>query len=276
VRFDGRTIIGLPTHRIARRGIGRTFQVAATFASMTVREGIALALAAHEGRDAAVLAAPMPMRPAAADALMRRLQIDDLADAHCAALAYGDAKRVELALALAGEPRLLLMDEPTAGMAPRARRELMQLADELARADGVAVLFTEHDMDIVFGFADRIVVLDRGALIAQGPPAEIRANRRVQAVYLGLEEPAADRWGRARQYGAAAPEAPPTFAAPKRCACRRTAAALRVAGRSSATSRSDAAYAMRPAVIVCSRSASYSGLGTAAPSRLPRSFRCTR
>jgi branched-chain amino acid transport system ATP-binding protein len=193
VRFEGRTILGIPTHRIARRGIGRTFQVAATFASMTVREGIALALAAHEGRDAAVLAAPMPMRPAAADALMRRLQIDDLADAHCAALAYGDAKRVELALALAGEPRLLLMDEPTAGMAPRARRELMQLADELARADGVAVLFTEHDMDIVFGFADRIVVLDRGALIAQGPPAEIRANRRVQAVYLGLEEPAADR-----------------------------------------------------------------------------------
>jgi branched-chain amino acid transport system ATP-binding protein len=101
-----------------------------------------------------------------------------------ASLSYGDLKRLELALALAGEPRLLLMDEPTAGMAPRARRELMQLASALARDDGVAVLFTEHDMDIVFAFASRIVVLDRGEVVASGAPAAIRANARVQAAYL--------------------------------------------------------------------------------------------
>jgi branched-chain amino acid transport system ATP-binding protein len=191
VRFDGRSLVGQPTHAIARRGIGRTFQVAATFASMTVRESVALALAAHDGRDAATFTGAMNAKTERIAVLLARLRIEDLADAHCAALAYGDAKRLELALALAGEPRLLLMDEPTAGMTPRSRRDLMQLATGLAARANVAVLFTEHDMDVVFAFAQRVLVLDRGALIAQGSPAEIRANRQVQAVYLGLDEPAA-------------------------------------------------------------------------------------
>jgi branched-chain amino acid transport system ATP-binding protein len=189
VRFDGRSIVGLPPHEIARRGIGRTFQVAATFASMTVRESVALALAAHDGRDAAALAPLLAPRSARGDALLERLLMGDLAEAHCAALAYGDAKRLELALALAGEPRLLLMDEPTAGMPPRSRRDLMSLATGLARSDGVAVLFTEHDMDIVFAFATRVIVLDHGSIIAEGTPGDVRANRDVQAVYLGLDEP---------------------------------------------------------------------------------------
>jgi branched-chain amino acid transport system ATP-binding protein len=113
-----------------------------------------------------------------------------LADQGCATLAYGDAKRVELALALAGKPRLLLMDEPTAGMSPRSRGRLMQLAADVARAGGIAVLFTEHDMDVVFGHADRVIVLDRGRIIAEGTPAEIRGNANVQAVYLGTDEAA--------------------------------------------------------------------------------------
>jgi branched-chain amino acid transport system ATP-binding protein len=188
VRFEGRTLLGTPTHRLARRGIARTFQVAATFASMTVREGIAVALAAHAGRAGAIVPALLPVRSARGDALLRRVGIDALADAHCAALAYGDSKRLELALALAGEPRLLLMDEPTAGMTPRARRELMQLASELARGDGVAVLFTEHDMDVVFAFADRVVVLDRGQVIADGAPEAVRSDKRVQVAYLGVED----------------------------------------------------------------------------------------
>ena len=185
VRFDGRTLRRQPPHAIARRGVGRTFQVAATFASMTVRESVALALVAHAGGDAAAVAPMLTTRSARIDALLARLRIDDLADAHCAALAYGDAKRLELALALALAPRLLLMDEPTAGMTPRSRRDLMTLATDLAERDNVAVLFTEHDMDIVFGFADRVLVLDRGELIAEGSPAAIRGNPRVQAVYLG-------------------------------------------------------------------------------------------
>ena len=193
VRFDGRTLLRKPPHAIAHRGVGRTFQVAATFASMTVRESVALALVARERHDRAAVASMLTTRSAAIDALLVRLRIDDLADAHCAALAYGDAKRLELAMALALTPRLLLMDEPTAGMTPRSRRDLMELATGLAERDNVAVLFTEHDMDIVFGFADRVLVLDRGALIAQGAPADIKADPRAKAVYLGLDEPVAHR-----------------------------------------------------------------------------------
>ena len=166
-------------------GVGRTFQVAATFASMTVRENVRLALLARMGRaqQATSLASSLPQAPV--DALLARVDCTDLADAHCAVLAYGDAKRVELALALAGEPRVLLMDEPTAGMASRSRARLMQVASDLVKRDRIAVLFTEHDMDIVFAFADRIIVLDDGKIIAQGTPAEIRADTRVQEVYLG-------------------------------------------------------------------------------------------
>jgi branched-chain amino acid transport system ATP-binding protein len=189
VLLEARPVLGLAPHAIARRGVGRTFQVAATFASMTVRESIALALAARDGRDGATLSGLLAPTSDRGDALLVRLRIDDLADAHCATLAYGDAKRLELALALAGSPRLLLMDEPTAGMTPRSRRDLMTLATELARRDDVAVLFTEHDMDIVFAFAQRVIVLDRGTIIAAGPPEAIRANRDVQAAYLGTAEP---------------------------------------------------------------------------------------
>ena len=182
--FDRRSLVGLPTHAIARLGVSRTFQVPATFASMTVRESIMLVLAAHGGRDAAVVSGMLVADTTSAE-LLARLQIADLADAHCGALAHGDAKRVELALALATSPRLMLMDEPTAGMSPRARRELMQLVVDLARRNDVALLFTEHDMDIVFGFAQRVIVLDRGAVIAEGTPEAIRANASVKAAYLG-------------------------------------------------------------------------------------------
>jgi branched-chain amino acid transport system ATP-binding protein len=122
---------------------------------------------------------------AEADALLERVRMTRFAAQGCATLAYGDAKRVELALALAGAPRLLLMDEPTAGMSPRSRDRLMQLAADLARENRIAVLFTEHDMDVVFGHANRIIVLDRGCVIAEGTPEAIRANAKVQAVYLG-------------------------------------------------------------------------------------------
>ena len=109
----------------------------------------------------------------------------DAADRPCRELAYGDVKRVELAVALASEPRLLLMDEPTAGMAPRERIELMKLTADIAREKSIGVLFTEHDMDVVFEHADRIIVLNRGNLIAEGSPEEVRRNPQVRAIYLG-------------------------------------------------------------------------------------------
>ena len=189
VLLGGERIDGLPPRAIAGRGVGRTFQVAATFASMTVRENVEVALLAHAGAHRS-LVTPMPAQLRAdADALLERVRMTRFADAGCATLAYGDAKRVELALALAGAPRLLLMDEPTAGMSPRSRGRVMELAALLARQQRIAVLFTEHDMDVVFGYADRVIVLDRGAIIASGPPEAIRADARVQAVYLGTDAP---------------------------------------------------------------------------------------
>jgi branched-chain amino acid transport system ATP-binding protein len=120
-----------------------------------------------------------------AEELLSLVGMGSQADRPAAELAYGDLKRLELAMALANEPRLLLMDEPTAGMSPRDRVELMALTAGIAHARNLGVLFTEHDMDVVFRHADRILVLSRGRLIAEGKPEEVRRNPEVQAVYLG-------------------------------------------------------------------------------------------
>jgi branched-chain amino acid transport system ATP-binding protein len=152
-----------------------------------VRENVQMALIAHACEQRSVAARATDLHVDEADALLGRVGVAALADHGCATLAYGDAKRIELALALANAPKLLLMDEPTAGMPTRARNSLMQLAGELARRDHIAVLFTEHDMDVVFGHADRVIVLDRGRIIAEGTPDAIRADPRVRAVYLGTD-----------------------------------------------------------------------------------------
>jgi len=186
VVLAGRDVTGQEARTLSRSGVGRTFQVAATFASMTVRENVALALAAHAGATTSLVDGGLNRLDGAADALLERVGARDLADRHSATLAYGDLKRVEIALALAGAPRLLLMDEPTAGMAPRERGALMQVAAGIARRERVALLFTEHDMDIVFGHADRVIVLDRGKILAEGAPEAIRADPRVQEAYLGV------------------------------------------------------------------------------------------
>jgi branched-chain amino acid transport system ATP-binding protein len=152
---------------------------------MTVRENVQTALLNFYGKLNSVVSLAGRLYVDEAMELLARVGIAEQAARPCAVLAYGDLKRVELAIALANRPRLLLMDEPTAGMAPRERVGLMQLTAELARASSIAVLFTEHDMDVVFAHADRIIVLNRGRLIAEGKPAEVRANREVQEVYLG-------------------------------------------------------------------------------------------
>jgi branched-chain amino acid transport system ATP-binding protein len=118
-------------------------------------------------------------------ALLDRVGMADQAQRPCSILAYGDLKRVDLAIALGNQPRLLLMDEPTAGMAPRERIELMELTAEIVRERNISVLFTEHDMDVVFAHADRLIVLNRGQLIAEGVPDDVRNNPQVQEIYLG-------------------------------------------------------------------------------------------
>ena len=185
VKLEGREIVGLKAREIWRLGVGRTFQITATFSSMTVRENVQMALISHHRRLATCWARAADLYHADADRLLERVGMLAQAGRACSVLAYGDLKRVELAVALAGEPRLLLMDEPTAGMATAERRELMALVSGIAREGGIAVLFTEHDMDVVFAHADRILVLHRGQLIAQGRPTEVRASPAVREVYLG-------------------------------------------------------------------------------------------
>lgn len=185
IRFEGRSIVGLPPRRIWRLGVGRTFQITATFSSMTVRENVQMALISHRRRLGRLWRRAASLCVDEAMALLERVGMADQHDRACGVLAYGDVKRVELAIALANEPKLLLMDEPTAGMAPRERIELMRLTAGIVRERNISVLFTEHDMDVVFGHADRIMVLDRGRLIADGKPEEVRADQQVQAIYLG-------------------------------------------------------------------------------------------
>jgi branched-chain amino acid transport system ATP-binding protein len=185
VSFEGRPISGLKPRQIWRLGVGRTFQITATFASMTVRENVQMALLSHHRGLADLWRPAARLHAEKADELLDQVGMLDQADRACGVLAYGDIKRVELAVALANAPRLLLMDEPTAGMAPKERIGLMELTHEIARRRNIGVLFTEHDMDVVFAHADRILVLNRGRLIAEGPPAAVRADKAVQEVYLG-------------------------------------------------------------------------------------------
>jgi branched-chain amino acid transport system ATP-binding protein len=184
--LQGTDITGRRPRAVWRLGVGRTFQITATFASMTVRENVQMALLSH------CRALWRFWRPVAAthadeaDALLARVSMKAQAGRAAGVLAYGDLKRLELAIALANAPHLLLMDEPTAGMAPAERVALMDLARALAKERGMAVLFTEHDMDVVFNVADRILVLNRGEVIAAGDGAAIRADARVREVYLGI------------------------------------------------------------------------------------------
>jgi branched-chain amino acid transport system ATP-binding protein len=185
VRLDGREITGLGPRAISAHGVGRTFQITATFGSMTVRENVQMALIAHHGETWRFWKPASSRYAAEADALLAQVGLDAQAERATGVLAYGDLKRLELAIALGNAPRLLLMDEPTAGMAPAERVALMQLTRRIATERGVAVLFTEHDMDVVFDAADRILVLNRGRLIAEGNGAAIRADPAVREIYLG-------------------------------------------------------------------------------------------
>ncbi len=185
VRLGGVELVGLKPEAIWRQGVGRTFQIAETFASLTVVENVQMALLSHAGRVGGFWRPARLQFRAEAVALLESVGMAAQAERATSVLAYGDVKRVELAIALAHRPRLLLMDEPTAGMAPRERNELMTLARRLAREQSIGVLFTEHSMDVVFAHADRIIVLARGELIAEGPPAAVRDDARVREVYFG-------------------------------------------------------------------------------------------
>ena len=185
VVFEGQDITNRPPHSIARMGISRAFQVSSIFAKMTVAENVRSAVHAQMRRSLDVfgVAARVGIEETA-----RVLELCGLAakrELVAGELAQGDKKRLELAIALAGRPRLLFLDEPTAGMSIDEARGTMELVDRLNRKLGLTVLFTEHDMGIVFNHARKLTLLHRGEIVVQGTPAEVRANETAQKVYLG-------------------------------------------------------------------------------------------
>ncbi len=178
-------LLGLSPRATCRLGVARTFQIAQTFASLTTIENVQMSLLSRHRQVFSFWKKANISHREESMALLSQVGLKDQADKPASTLSYGDVKRLELAIALAGQPRLLLMDEPTAGMGAGERHALMSLTKSLVTEKGIAVLFTEHSMDVVFAFADRILVLARGRMIAQGPPAAVRDDPKVQQVYLG-------------------------------------------------------------------------------------------
>jgi branched-chain amino acid transport system ATP-binding protein len=183
--FEGADISGMKPRDIYRLGVARTFQITQTYSSMTVLENVQMAMLSFHRRLLNGWDRAPGFYATEALKLLERVGMADQAERGCGVLAYGDVKRVELAIALTNNPKLLLMDEPTAGMAPKERTALMRLTADIVRERGLAVLFTEHDMDVVFTHADRVIVLNLGQIIARGRPEEVRSDAKVREVYLG-------------------------------------------------------------------------------------------
>lgn len=184
VTLNGKNITGASPRQLFGLGVGRTFQVAHVFGSMSVALNVQTVLARARG-DVRPWHDARRAHRADAMALLERVGLSQRADVRADTMAYGEIKRLELALALAHRPRLLLMDEPTAGLGQADRQLAVALIASLVRDEGVSVLFTEHSMDVVFGLAQRIVVLARGAVLAEGSPAQIAQDPAVREAYLG-------------------------------------------------------------------------------------------
>jgi branched-chain amino acid transport system ATP-binding protein len=187
VAFDGLDITHRSPHDVVHLGIGRAFQRANVFPAMTVLDNVHAAVVAHERahRDAVRAARRDAAGRASAREVLEWVHLQDLADLPAGSLSHGDQKLLDIALALALRPKLLLLDEPTAGMHPEERRATMALVKRLWRDLNMTVVFVEHDMDIVFTVADTIRVLHHGELVAAGPPAAISTNQLVIEAYLG-------------------------------------------------------------------------------------------
>ena len=187
VRFRGEDITGLPPHRVSRLGISRSFQITNIFNELTVLENVQVALVAHHNKGLKLwrVAARDRALEDEALALLARLGLERQAPRRAGTLSHGDKRLLELAIVLATEPTLVLLDEPTAGMTPEETRAVVRLIRDLADTGRYTFFLTEHDMEVVFGVAQRICVMHRGELLAEGTPEEIRRNRDVRTAYLG-------------------------------------------------------------------------------------------
>ena len=188
ILLDGENIAGLSAPAIVRRGIGRAFQIASIFSSLTVREAILGAVNAHRGWYARVgRRFPLAGAQAQADEVMELVGLTATADTVSGNLSHGEQKVLDIALALALNPRVLLLDEPTAGMGPEERWKMMQTVHQLWERKQMTLIFIEHDMDIVFGFAQTIRVLSYGRVLAEGTPEQVRRHPEVIEAYLGRQ-----------------------------------------------------------------------------------------
>jgi branched-chain amino acid transport system ATP-binding protein len=185
IYFAGEEVSGLPPHQLCRRGMGRTFQITSIFRRLSALENVQTAFLSHRRRHYNIVTPARRLYHEDALALLERVGLQEQARKPSGILPHGDQRRLELAIALASSPRLLLLDEPTAGMAPRERHEIMALVARITSDTGLTVVFTEHDMDVVFAVARRITVLHQGAVLTEGSPEAVRANPNVQRVYLG-------------------------------------------------------------------------------------------
>jgi branched-chain amino acid transport system ATP-binding protein len=175
VLFDGEDITALPVHAVAQKGVARTFQRCHVFPGLTVHENVRLAAQARDRRHAL----------AAADEALERLRLGRHAQLTADMLSHGDQRLLEVAMALAQKPRLLMLDEPTQGLSIEETDRAVQILKELLAAGSLSVLLVEHDMEVVFKLAHNITVLHRGRVIADGPPGGVRANPEVRKAYLG-------------------------------------------------------------------------------------------
>jgi branched-chain amino acid transport system ATP-binding protein len=185
VAFGGRDITGLPPYRTARLGLVRSFQKTRVFAEMTVAENIQTMVLFRKNRGLNFFSTALRLERQETDEVLEMIGLVEKAGALAGTLSAGDRKRLELGIALAATPKLLLLDEPTCGMSPSETASTIELIQRLSRERALTLLFTEHKMDVVFSVAERVSVLHQGRLIAEGKPAEIRANAEVQRVYLG-------------------------------------------------------------------------------------------
>jgi len=185
VMLSGRDVTGLPPHRICGLGMGRSFQLTNIFPRLTVLQNVQAALLAHRKRGRDFWSRSEMLFRDDAEALLGSIGLAALADETAGTLAYGNQKQLELGIALASDPSVLLLDEPTAGMSAGETHETISLLQRIAEERGLTLLFTEHDMAVVFRVAQKIAVLYQGRKLAEGAPEEVRANPEVRRVYLG-------------------------------------------------------------------------------------------
>ena len=188
VLFEQRVITGQSPHAICRMGIGRSFQRTNIFPKLSVFDNVQVAVLAHQGRTLNMLTPARALAQAETMALLEAVGLAGEAQSNSGTLSYGLQKQLELGIALASEPQLLLLDEPTAGMSPQETADSIALIGRIQRDRGLTLLFTEHDMDVVFSIAEQITVLHQGAVLAEGTPQQVQANEDVQRIYLGEAE----------------------------------------------------------------------------------------